>query len=270
MASFADRYGPWAVIAGASEGVGREFARAIAAEGVPSILVARRAGPLEALAQEIRAETGVECLTAQVDLAAPDAAAQIEAAVAGREVGLFVSNAGADPNGSRFLDKEVAAWLDLARRNVMTVLECCHHFAGPMRARGRGGLLLVNSGACYSGSSFLAVYSASKAFELCLAEGLWAELHGAGVDVLTLVLGMTDTPAFRALLAEKGLPVPEGIAAPVEVARVGLRQLPHGPIYNWGQPNDVAGFATGSPDERRARIQMIDQASQRVFGSVPA
>jgi short-subunit dehydrogenase len=263
---FADRYGPWAVIAGASEGVGREFARSIAREGVPTVLLARRAEPLRALADEIRAESGVDCSTAQVDLATPDALDRIRTAVGHREVGLFVSNAGADPNGSRFLDKPADAWLDLARRNVMTVLACCHHFAGPMRARGRGGLLLVNSGACYSGSSHLAVYSASKAFALCLAEGLWAELEGHGVDVLTLVLGMTDTPAFRALLAEKGLPIPEGIASPAEVAEVGLAQLPHGPIYNWGQPNDVAGFATGSPDERRARIRMIDQASRRVFG----
>jgi short-subunit dehydrogenase len=265
--AFADRYGPWAVIAGASEGVGRSFARRIAREGVPSVLIARRAGPLRALAEEISAESGVACVSAQVDLAAADAMAQIRQAVDGRDVGLFVSNAGADPNGSHFLDKDARAWIDLARRNVMTVLECCHHFAGPMRARGRGGLLLVNSGACYSGSSFLAVYSASKAFELCLAEGLWAELHGHGVDVLTLVLGMTDTPAFRALLAEKGLPLPEGVASPDHVAQVGLAQLPHGPIYNWGQANDVAGFATGSPDERRARILMIDRASQRVFGA---
>jgi short-subunit dehydrogenase len=270
MSSFAERYGPWAVVAGASEGVGREFARAIAARGLPSVLIARRAGPLKALAKEIRAETGIDCVTAEIDLAGADAAERIQAAVGEREVGLFVSNAGADPNGSHFLDKPASAWLDLARRNVMTVLDCCHRFAGPMRSRGRGGLLLVNSGACYSGSSFLAVYSASKAFELCLAEGLWAELGGAGVDVLTLVLGMTDTPAFRALLAEKGLPVPEGIASPVEVAEVGLAQLPQGPIYNWGQPNDVAGFATGSPDERRARVRMIDQASQRVFGAAGA
>jgi short-subunit dehydrogenase len=264
--SFAERYGPWAVIAGASEGTGREFARQIAAQGVNLIMIARREAPLAELAGQIRAESGVECVTASVDLAKPDAVEQIIAAVGGREVGLYVNNAGADPNGSRFLDKELQAWVDLAQRNVMTTLKACHHFAGPMRARKRGGLLLVNSGACYGGASFLTTYSASKAFDLVFAEGLWAELNGHGVDVLTLVLGQTDTPAYRALLAEKGQPLPTNWASPVDVARVGLEQLPHGPIYNWGQTNDVAGYAPNSPDARRARILMIDQHSKSTFG----
>jgi short-subunit dehydrogenase len=264
--SFARRYGPWAVIAGASEGTGRAFAQQIAAHGVACILIARRAAPLQDLADEIRGKSGVECVTAAIDLASPDACDRIGAAVGAREVGLFVSNAGADPNGARFLDREVGVWLELARRNVLTMLQCCHRFAGPMRERRRGGLLLVNSGACYGGASFLATYAASKAFELCFAEGLWSELRPYDVDVLSLVLGMTDTPAFRALLASKGLPVPPGIAKPEAVAEVGLAQLPQGPVYNWGQANDVAGFAPLSPDQRRARILAIDASSKHVFG----
>jgi short-subunit dehydrogenase len=264
--SFAEKYGPWAVVAGASEGTGREFARKIAKQGVSLILIARREGPLKELADEIRAETGVECVTAAIDLASPDANDRIVEAVGGREVGLYVGNAGSDPNGSRFLDKDVQAWVDLAQRNVMTTLKCCHQFAAPMKARGRGGLLLVNSGACYGGASFMATYSASKAFELAFAEGLWAELHEAGVDVLSLVLGQTDTPAYRALLAEKGMPLPTNWASPVEVAEVGLAQLPDGPVYNWGQTNDVAGYAGSSPDARRARILMIGQHSKSTFG----
>jgi short-subunit dehydrogenase len=112
----------------------------------------------------------------------------------------------------------------------------------------------------------MATYSASKAFDLCFAEGLWAELRPYNIDVLSLVLGMTDTPAFRALLAAKGLPIPVGIASPEAVAEVGLAQLVHGPVYNWGQTNDVAGFAPISPDQRRARVLAIDAASKHVFG----
>jgi short-subunit dehydrogenase len=264
--SFKERYGPWAVIAGASEGTGREFARQVAAKGLNCLLIARREGPLKEVAEEIRAESGVEVATVNIDLARPDACQQIAAAVGDREVGLYINNAGADPNGSRFLDKDVQAWIDLAQRNVMTTLTTAHHFARPMRARRRGGLLLVNSGACYGGGSFMATYSASKAFDLVFAESLWAELRGHGVDVLTLVMGQTDTPAYRALLAEKGLPLPANWASPAEVARVGLEQLPHGPIYNWGQTNDVAGYAPNSPDQRRARIEMVDQHSRHSFG----
>jgi short-subunit dehydrogenase len=264
--SFADRYGPWALVAGASEGTGREFARQIAANGVPSILVARRAEPLTALAKEIQAESGVECATASIDLAAPDAVGRIVAAVGARDIGLFVSNAGADPNGSRFLDRDVAVWSELVQRNVVTTMLCCHHFAGLLKRRGRGGLLLVNSGACYGGASFLATYSASKAFVLCFGEGLWAELRPHGVDVLNLVLGMTDTPAFRALLAEKGMPVPAGVASAEDVARIGLERLPHGPVHNWGQDDDVAGYAPSSAAVRRERILMVDSMSKVIFG----
>ena len=129
---FAERYGPWAVIAGASEGTGRAFARQIAAKGVRCILIARREAPLLALAQEIQVESGVECVTASINLAAARAADRIAAVVGDREVGLYVSNAGVDPNGSLFLDKDIAAWNDLVNRNVMATMQCCHRFGKQM------------------------------------------------------------------------------------------------------------------------------------------
>ena len=263
---FKTRYGPWAVIAGASEGTGREFARKVASEGVSLILVARRLEPLETLAQEIRAEHGVECVTASVDLGAADAAERIADAVGSREVGLYINNAGSDTNGAGFLSKDVSAWVQLVNLNVTTPLTCCHHFGGPMKARGRGGLLIVNSGACYGGAAGLTTYAGSKAFELVFTEGLWAELHGYGVDVLTLVLGQTDTPAYRTLLAERGQPLPTNWASPAEVAKVGLEQLPHGPIHNWGSPNDAAGPSATSPDARRARVLAISQHTVALTG----
>lgn len=263
---FAERYGPWVVIAGASEGIGSAFARRIAAAGLNCILIARREAPLTALAASIRAETGVECITATIDLAAPDASERIAQVVGDREVGLYISNAGADSNGSRFLDADIAAWNALVGRNVMTTMQCCHRFGRQMRTRGKGGILLVNSYACYGGGSFLAAYSASKAFELCFAESLWAELRPHNVDVLTLVLGMTDTPAFRALLAESGAALPPGVAAPDDVAALGLAKLPQGPVQNWGLEENAAGGAPTSAADRRARIEMIDSMKGALFG----
>ena len=264
--SFAERYGPWAVIAGASEGTGRAFAHQIARQGLHCVLIARREGPLNALAAEIRAAHGVDCVAAGVDLCAADAIDAIRTAAAAREVGLFVSNAGSDTNSSRFLDQHIEAWVDLAARNVMTVMRCCHHFGGLMRARRRGGLLLVGSGACYGGASFMAVYSATKAFDLCFGEGLWAELRPHGVDVLNLILGRTDTPAFRQHLADRGLPVPPNLASPDDVARIGLERLPHGPVHNWGQADDVGGYGSSSAAARRARVVAIDGMTKDVFG----
>jgi len=137
--AFAARYGPWAIVAGASEGVGRELARSLAAKGVHCVLVARRVQPLAELAEQIRAESGVECLPASIDLAAPDAFDGFVAAVGCREVGLYVGNAGADANGSRFLEREIETWDDLVRCNVLTTMRACHHFGALMRERRRGG-----------------------------------------------------------------------------------------------------------------------------------
>ncbi|TAL00436.1 MAG: SDR family NAD(P)-dependent oxidoreductase [Rhodospirillaceae bacterium] len=264
--NFAEQYGPWAVVAGASEGTGRAFARKLAAKGIPSILIARRAEPLAALAKEIHAETGVACVTACVDMYTSEAPKKIIAAAGNREIGLYIANAGADVQGARFFDRPISDWLDHVHLNVMTTLQCCHHFGGLMRARQKGGIILVNSGACYGGASFMATYSASKAFVLNLGESLWADLHPQGVDVLNLILTQTDTPAFRKMLADKGMALPTKWATAEEVAEVGLARLPHGPTYNWGQEDDVVGYAPISAAARRARLLAVDEMSKAVFG----
>ncbi|MFT4025618.1 MAG: SDR family NAD(P)-dependent oxidoreductase [Novosphingobium sp.] len=260
--SFREKYGPWALITGASEGTGAAFARQIAAEGVNLILVARREGPLAELGAEIRA-LGVDCVTASVDLFGAEAAARIAEAVGDREVGLFIANAGADTNGSRFLDTAVGNWDDLISLNVTSTMRNCHRFAAPMAARGRGGIIIVASGACYGGLSGLAVYCGSKAFELAFGEGLWAEMRHHGVEVLTLVLGRTDTPAHRKILEESGQPIPQADAwaDPVDVARLGLERLPHGPIQNWGEDDDTIRMSPNSPAQRREKILMIERMS---------
>ena len=265
--NFAERYGQWAVIAGASEGTGRAFARKVAAQGLNCILIARREGPLAALADEIRNESRVECITSVVDLATTDACDRIVAAVGTRDVGLYISNAGSDPNGAQFLENDLGKWVELVNRNVLTTMRCCHHFGGAMRARGYGGIILVGSGACYGGGSHMAVYSASKAFDLCLGEGLWAEFRHYGVHVLNLILGRTDTPALRELLASKGLPVPSGLASPEDVARVGLERLPFGPVHNWNVRDDEAGFAPNSAAVRRERILAMERMTKDIFGT---
>lgn len=264
--NFTERYGPWAVISGASEGTGREFARQVAASGVNLLLIARREEPLRALAGEIAAEHGVECRALPLDLTHPDAAARITEAASGLEVGLYISNAGSDTNSAYFLDKPIENWLDLVTLNSLTAMRCCHHFAGQMRDLGRGGILLVGSGACHGSGPNMAVYSATKAFNMRFAEGLWAELEADGVDVLFFALGRTDTPMFRTFLADNGLPVPSDLADPVEVARVGLARLPHGPAADWGAEDDAPGPGGISAAKRRARVRMMAAMSADLFG----
>ncbi|NND66432.1 MAG: SDR family NAD(P)-dependent oxidoreductase [Halioglobus sp.] len=255
MDSFAQRYGPWAVILGASDGTGAAFARRIAAAGVHCILIARREQPLADLAEELTRVHGIECVIASVDLAGADACAQVVAAAGEREVGLLVTNAGADPYGALFLEQSTAAWESLLAINITNTLRCCHHFSGQMRERRRGGLLLVGSGACRGGAARLATYSGAKAFVRCFAESLWQEMKEYNVHVLHLELTTTDTPSFHKLLAEKGRKPLAGMASPDDVARVGLARLPRGPNYFWGQKLGLRASL------RRARVRLVSHLS---------
>ena len=92
----------------------------------------------------------------------------------------------------------------MVHRNCTVPVQMCHHFAGPMAARGRGGIIVLSSGAAFVGAPNMVIYGGSKAFDVVFTEALWAELHPRGVDVLSLVLGETDTPALRRLRAERG------------------------------------------------------------------
>jgi short-subunit dehydrogenase len=259
--SFADRYGPWALIAGASEGTGASFARQLAEKGLNLILVARRQGPLDALAGEIRAGQSVQCVTATIDLAAADAAGRMATLAGDRDVGLLILNAGADPDGSMFLDNDLANWDALVMRNVMTVMRACHYFARPMRERRQGGIIIAGSGACYGGLPGIATYGATKAFDLVFGEGLWAELRPHGVDVLNLIMGRTDTPAHRELMERLGVPFPADCASADDVAALGLERLPHGPVLNWGLADDEVGYTGTSAAARRQRILAIAEMS---------
>jgi short-subunit dehydrogenase len=237
---FAGRYGPWALVAGASDGIGAAFALALAERGVNVVLIARRRQLLDAVAGTISATTGARTRTLAVDLAADGAMAEIASATADLEIGLLMYCAGADPAYQPFLAGPIDFALSLVRRNCVMPMEMCHHFAPAMAARGQGGIVLVGSAAGLVGGANMVAYGATKAFGMVLAEGLWAELHGQGVDVLGLILGATDTPALRALLTARGVlaspeeTVPGALSAQETVAEA-IASLPNGPTRFVGE-----------------------------------
>jgi uncharacterized protein len=248
-------YGRWGIVAGGSDGVGVAFAHGMAARGMNIVLVARRVPVLEAAADDIRARHGVEVLSVALDLSAPDAMAKLAASAAGLEVGLFVYNAGGDDRSTAFLDKDLEAHRELVNRNCVSVLEAAYRFGAPMVARGRGGLVLVTSGAAWAGGATLAAYGATKAFDLILAEALWAEWRGSGVDVLALVLGRTDTPSLRRVMDAKGEPYGT-LADPADIAEEALSHLADGPTWIYGSANPAGGAPTGALSRREAVLMM--------------
>jgi len=264
MTEFAEKYGPWAVVAGASAGIGAEFCRQIAAEGVHVVLVSRSADTLETLASELTSVHGVETRVAAIDLAVPGAEADVFAATDGLDVGLVVYNAGADSLNTWFLDAPAEEWHAMVRRNCVVPLLASHHYARAMVARGRGGILLVTSGAAWAGGGRITTYGGTKAFDLVFGEGLWAELRRDGVDVLSLVVGATDTPALRASLAKFGATI-DDVADPADVAREGLVHLAEGPTWQVGVPDGAGPSLLGALPRRQA-VELITQGHDALFG----
>jgi uncharacterized protein len=254
-------YGPWALVAGGSDGTGAAFADAIAARDVNVVLVARRVTVLEASAAEIRARHGVEVRTVSLDLAAPDAVAKLADATAGLEIGLLVYNAGGEDRSELFLDRDLGTHLGLVQRNCTSVLEAAYRFGGPMVARGRGAVVLVTSGAAWAGGATLAAYGATKAFNLLLAESLWAEWRLSGVHVLGLVLGATDTPSLRRVLDARGGGSYGALADPRDVAEEALVHLADGPTWICGADDPAGGSPFGTLARRDAVLMMSQLAS---------
>jgi uncharacterized protein len=191
-------------------------------------LLARQRALLEALAADMRAEFGVETRVLVQDLTATDVQAQVAAACDGVEVGTMIYNAGAAGGPEALIDQDPETAMRTIQLNTIGQTMLAQHFARGMAARGKGGILFVGSLGCVAGCKNLSVYSAVKAYTLTFAEGLWAEMQPHGVDVATLLIGRTKTPA----LIRTELPgAPDQPAAdPAEVAAFAIANLAEGPV----------------------------------------
>ena len=253
-AAFAESYGPYALVAGASEGLGAAFADAIARRGVNLVLLARREKELAETAARVKGAHGVEVVTIVADLADIDAATQKVAAL-DVELGLLVYDAAFAPIGP-FADATAEQLAQAAAVNVRAPLLLTKAVSAPMIARGRGGIILMSSLAGSQGSSNIATYAATKAFNTVLAEGLWSELKPRGIDVLACVAGAILTPGYQQ--AEGSKPAP-GALAPERVAEQALAALGHGPVVIPGGVNKLGRFVLTRLLSRRAAIGIMSQ-----------
>ena len=264
------KYGPWAVIAGASEGTGAEFARQLASAGLNLVLVSRRAERLEKLAAELKQHNPIQTRILALDLSTADAADKLFAATSGIEVGLYISNAGADLDFRPILDRPLENLTTLINFNVATVTSACYRFLQPMRARGRGGVVIMSSvSGLVGGQPGSGLYSATKAFELALAESLSGELRPHNVDVIGIGAPPMSTEAAVRALEAAGMATPEAVAAlykPADVVAQSLAMLGKKPshIFNFVGVETETGEATTTA--RHARIKAVEQAIARMFG----
>ena len=228
MGDFRERYGPVAVVTGASSGIGWAFAEELAERGFDLVLVARRRGRLDELAGRLGPAHGVAVEVLPVDLASLDAAQTILDATSGRDVGLVVSNAGFGMKGDH-AGNDPGAMTEMLMVNCNVPMQLAHGFAPRLRARGRGGLILVSSVEGLMGCPYSTAYSASKALVNALGEGLWAELKGDGVDVLTVCPGATESEAA----GKQGIDIAKlrNVMPARDVARASLDNLAEGPVF---------------------------------------
>lgn len=256
---FIDRYGPVAVVTGASSGIGRAFAELLAAKGLDLVLVARRAQRLEALAGNLAAKHGVRVTVCPIDLARPDAAQRILDATAALDVGLVVSNAGFGFKGA-YESTDPQMMSDLLSVNCHAPMLLARGFVPRLRARGKGGIVLTSSIEGLMGMPFSTAYAASKAFVISLGEGLWAELAPHDIDVLTLCPGATDTEAPRLQGIDPA--TLQHLMSPDDVARLALDNLRNGPTYIPSE-HYKANFERLLSMPRRDALQAVARSMKR-------
>lgn len=237
---FAAAYGPRALVAGGAAGLGAEYCRQIAATGTDLLILDRDESGLDAFAHELRsAPDPVDIATAVVDLAQPAAPLldAVRRAVGEFEIGLLVANAAWSPVGP-FLDSDLTGLLTAIDINCRAPVVLVHELGARMCERGRGGIIVMSSLAAEAGAAQVALYSATKAFDLVLAEGLWYELRDRGVDVVAIRPGSTRTPGWESSQPASG--ELDGVMEPTDVVRDALAALGTIPSIAAGAANRAA------------------------------
>ncbi len=253
-ARFKEKYGPYALVAGGSDGLGFAFAEAAARRGLNLILIARRKERLEAAAARLKEIYKIDVISITADMADFGCVKKSIDAL-DVQIGLLIYNAAFAPIG--LFENTSGEDLALAAAvNVNTPLLLAKHLSAAMIRNGRGGIVLMSSLAGTQGSPKLAAYAATKSFNAVLAEGLWAELKPRGVDVLGCCAGAVLTPGYQK--AEKIKRAP-GTMQAAKVAEITLDALGRGPIIVPGAVNKIGRFALMRLLSRRAAVNIMSK-----------
>jgi uncharacterized protein len=240
---FLRRYGTHAVVTGAAAGIGAAFAESLASRGVHLILVDLAGDALAEIGDRLGREHGVTVRCMAGDLTSPDFVEEVAAVRDSAEVGLLVSNAGIALLGP-FLELPLEPQLRALDLHCRASLALTHRFGQPMKARGRGGIVLLSSNSAFLHTPLIANYAATKAYTLALADALYEELRHEGVDVMALAPGMTRTAA----LLGSNIDVSRAkklIREPREVAEEALAHLGKTPAYVSSASDRFAAFFFG-------------------------
>ncbi|MCW3125640.1 MAG: Short-chain dehydrogenase/reductase [Bacteroidetes bacterium] len=258
------KYGPLALIAGASEGIGAAFATQLAASGMDLILVARRKEPLGILAASLKEKYNIEVTCITCDLASVDAAMQLQKVVGEKEINLLVYNAALSYIGP-FENNTIEQHNQLAQANMITPMNMMQLFGASMLRQKKGAMILMASLAGFQGSGFLAAYAASKAFNRILAESLWYEWKDRSVDVIACCAGATSTPNYIETKPEKTSIFAPKVQSPDEVVTECLQKLGKTPSFITGTGNKFASFIMQRLMPRKMAITIMGDTTRKMY-----
>lgn len=258
MNGFSRRYGPWAVVTGASDGIGRAFAVELARRGLSVVVAARRRALLEEVAAQVRA-LGADCLVVDADLGSDAGVARLRAVHESLDAGLLVCAAGFGTSGA-FAEADLAAEQDMLAVNCGATLALAHDFSDRLSKRGRGGIVLMGSLVGFQGVPRAAHYAATKAYVQTLAEGLRAELAPRGVDVISSAPG----PVPSGFGARAGMTIGSG-DSPETVARGTLDGLGRLTTVRPGPTSKLLGWSL-APLPRWARTAILARVMAGMTG----
>ncbi len=220
MTSLKEKYGDWALITGASSGIGREFAKYFADERFNLVLVARRIERLEELAAELKEKNKIEVICVQADLGKDNFLPKILEKIKNVEISVLINNAGSGSSG-RFETVDTEKEIDLVKLNCLAPLILTHHFSRVMIKKGKGAIIFLGSLVGFQPNPFITTYAATKAFNIMMGSALWYELKKYNIDVLSLSPGGTHTEFIRAGKTDSKLIVAE----PEDVVKTAVKAL---------------------------------------------
>lgn len=258
--AFLAKFGPWAVVTGASSGIGTGFARALAAKGLNLALVARREAQLKELADELQVAHGVQTVVVACDLSQPGFLDDLRATTDGLDVVLLVSNAGAGALGA-MLRVDVDELAHMLRLNTEAHLRLAHHYGQHLLGRGTGGIVLIGSMAGMQGTPLSGNYAGAKAYVHTLGQALNYELRRTGVNVTVVVPGPTRTPGLTERSDIDLTKLPGPVMEVDTLVAIGLKALAK------NRPLIVAGAANRLTDATMRRL-LPRQAARNLMGAM--
>jgi short-subunit dehydrogenase len=257
---FAKKYGPWALVTGAGQGIGAAYAERLGEIGLSVILLDVDSDLVEAQAQKVRA-TGAEARVVVCDLADTTALQAAIDGLADLEIGLLVANAGIGAVGL-WLDVPIETKLTQVAVNCASLVTLAHRLTPLMVTRRRGGVIIMASGAAESGSSFITTYAATKAFDRVFAEGLWLELRQYGIDVTAVMPGSVDTPGLAATNPKptRAKPIDPRVVVDAAIEGLGSKINVHP-----GSPVASAVMSAMRVVPRKALLNLVDKGVRTMY-----